>query len=219
MSRRLRIAIASLVLLMVAMLATGCSDPWQRPHASPSAVGEPGAGFLPEGTPGPESTVTPSPGSWSDVRPSAGYRVVLVSGGDDDQTRVLTAGVQEWAKDERVDLRTVKATGDPIDDISRAIDLGPDLIVSAGNGVIDALALITASHLDQDFLIIGAEVAEPTHNVTAVCWEGASFRGEGLPMASAYDPDSFTPERVGRAMRAGTTAVLTGTTGIIVWID
>jgi len=200
-------------------MVTGCGDPWQQPHASPSAVGEPGTGFVPEDTPAPEPTITPSPGSWSEVHPSSDYRVVLVWSGDDDATRVLTAGVQDWAEDEHVDLRTVEASDDPIDDISRAIDLGPDLIVSAGNGVIDALALITASHLDQNFLIVGAEVAEPTHNVTAVGWQGASFRGEGLPMASPYDPESFTPERADRAIRAGTTAVLTGTTGIIVWID
>lgn len=219
MSARLRIVITALLLATLALMTTGCTDPWQRPHAQPSAVGEPGAGFLPDHPPYPESTITPSPGSWTGVHPSPGYRVVLLWQGDDDPTRVLVAGVRDWAGQERVDLRTVGAADDPIDELAQALALHPDLILSAGNGLIDALALVSASHLDQNFLIIGAEVAEPTHNVTAVGWQGASFRGEGLPMATPYDPSSFTPERADRAVRAGVSAVLTGSTGIVVWID
>ena len=75
---------------------------------------------------------------------------------------------------------------------------------------------MTASHLDQQFLVIGAELAEPTANVTAADWTGASFRGEGLGMPSAYDPATFTPERAGRAVRAGVAAVLNGLTGIVI---
>jgi hypothetical protein len=73
--------------------------------------------------------------------------------------------------------------------------------------------------LDQQFLIVGAELAEPTGNVTAADWTGASFRGEGLGVPSTYDPASFTPERAGRAIRAGVAAVLNHLTGIVVWIS
>ena len=52
---------------------------------------------------------------------------------------------------------------------------------------------MTANHLDQQFLVLGAELAEPTENVTAADWAGASFRGEGLGMPSSYDPATFTP--------------------------
>jgi hypothetical protein len=97
--------------------------------------------------------------------------------------------------------------------------MGPDLIVSAGNDLVDPLALVTASHLAQQFLVVGAELAEPTQNVTAVDWSGASFRGEGLGMSSTYDPDSFTAERCAAAIRAGVAAVLTELTGIVVWLD
>ena len=95
----------------------------------------------------------------------------------------------------------------------------PDLVVSAGNDLVDPLAVVTANHLDQQFLVVGAEVAEPTHNVTAVDWTGASFRGEGLGTSSTYDPDSFTPERCAAAIRAGVAAVLNDLTGIVLWID
>jgi hypothetical protein len=60
--------------------------------------------------------------------------------------------------------------------ILTAIEMGPDLIVSAGNDLVDPLALVTASHLTQQFLVVGAELAEPTGNVTAVDWTGASGR-------------------------------------------
>ena len=45
---------------------------------------------------------------------------------------------------------------------SRAMDLNPDLVISAGNELVDPLALVTANHLDQQFLVVGAELAEPT---------------------------------------------------------
>ena len=95
----------------------------------------------------------------------------------------------------------------------------PDLVISAGNNLVDPLALVTASHLDQQFLVIGAEVAEPTRNVTAADWTGASFRGEGLGLPSAYDPATFTPERATRAIRAGVAAVLHGLTGIVIRLE
>ena len=66
---------------------------------------------------------------------------------------------------------------------------------------------------------MGAELAEPTGNVTAVDWTGASFRGEGLGASSAYDPASFTAERCAAAIRAGVAAVLNDLTGIVIWLD
>jgi hypothetical protein len=81
------------------------------------------------------------------------------------------------------------------------------------------LALVTPNHLDQQFLVVGAELAEPTANVTATDWTGASFRGEGLGMSSEYDAATFTPERAARAVRAGVAAVLHHLTGIVIWLD
>ncbi|MFG2539715.1 hypothetical protein ACGFU4_31210 [Streptomyces sp. NPDC048511] len=211
-------------LVVTAALLTGCAsgDDWSTPRTGLSAVGELGAGFLgPEKSPAPESTVTPGPGSWSEVRPSPGTRVVLLTAGGDRPTKALVKAVNAWATEEDVDLRTVTASGaaDLLPAVTRALDLRPDLVVSAGNDLIDPLAAVTPSHLSQEFLIVGAELAEPTGNVTAVDWPGASFRGEGLGMSSTYDPASFTDARCAAAVRAGAAAVLTGNTGIVVWLN
>ncbi|MER7003370.1 hypothetical protein ABT297_10025 [Dactylosporangium sp. NPDC000555] len=215
---------AAAVLALAAALVTGCGsggDDWSRPRPAPAAVGTLGPGFIdPSVSPSPESTITPRPGSWDGVHPSKGYRVVLLTAGDDAPTRALMTAVRDWAAAERVDLRTVVADHDDlVAGIVRAIDLKPDLVVSAGNDLIDPLTVVTASHLSQQFLVVGAELAEPTHNVTAVDWSGASFRGEGLGMSSTYDAASFTAERCAAAIRAGAAAVLTGWTGIVVWLD
>ncbi|MGW3624621.1 hypothetical protein [Streptomyces sp. NPDC000880] len=211
------------VAVATAVLASGCSsgDDWSRPHAKPTAVGTLGPGFVnPTATPTPEATITPRPGSWNGLRPSKGYRVVLLTAGKDPQTRTLVSAVTKWAEEEHVSLKTVTAT-EPnqfIPRISEAMDLAPDLIISAGNDLVDPLAMVTPNHLDQQFLVVGAELGEPTGNVTAADWTGASFRGEGLGMSSEYDPATFTPERAGRAVRAGVAAVLNGLTGIVIWL-
>ncbi|MFJ4922312.1 hypothetical protein [Streptomyces sp. NPDC088725] len=211
-------------LAAAAVLVTGCGsgDDWSRPHPKPSAIGTIGPEFIdPATTPAPESTFTPKPGSWSEVRPSKGYRVVLVTAGNDRPTKALVKAVKEWADAEKVDLRTVvpDSPSDYIPGISRALDMKPDLIVSAGNDLIDPLATVTAHHLSQPFLVVGAELAEPTENVTAVDWSGASFRGEGLGMSSTYDASSFTAERCAAAIRAGVAAVLNDRQGLVVWLD
>jgi hypothetical protein len=206
--------------VVTAVLLTGCSgDSWSEPHPAPTPVGALGAGFEPSISPSPEATIVPDPGTWNDVHPSSGYRVVLITAGEDKPTRTLTAAVKRWADDDDVELRTVAVGANPLDTIVKAMKLKPDLIVSAGNDLVDPLATVTANHLDQQFLVLGAEVAEPTENVTAVDWTGASFRGEGLGASSTYDPDSFTAERCGAAVRAGVAAVLHDLTGIVLWID
>ncbi|BCY13965.1 hypothetical protein [Actinoplanes sp. L3-i22] len=211
------------VLAAAAMLITGCGsgDDWSEPHAAPTPIGSLAPGFLaPSASPAPESTITPAPGSWSGVHPPAGYRVVLLTVGDDAPTKALVTAVKSWAEAEKADLRTINASAhDPVPGISAAVGLNPDLIVSAGDSLVDPLALVTASHLDQQFLVVGAELAEPTANVTATDWAGASFRGEGLGSATSYDPASFTAERCDNAIRAGVAAVLHNVTGVIVWLS
>jgi len=208
---------------VTAVLVCACgSDDWSEPHAKPIPVGTLGPGFVdPAKPPAPEATVTPRPGSWDGVHPSKGYRVVLLTAGDDAPTKTLAHAVTEWAEQEDVSLKTVTAAAAHqfIPSITKAMDLKPDLIICAGNALVDPLALVTANHLDQQFLVIGAELAEPTVNVTAADWTGASFRGEGLGLPSKYDPATFTHERATRAIRAGVAAILTGWTGIVLRLD
>jgi hypothetical protein len=209
-------------LAAIAVLVSGCdsADDWSRPHPEPAPIGALGPGFVPTPTPSPEATISPSPGSWDSVHPPKGYRVVLLTTGDDAQTKTLVTAVQDWAKDEEVSLKTVTATAPAqyIDRITEAMGLAPDLIISAGNHLIDPLAMVTPNHLDQQFLVVGAELAEPTGNVTAADWTGAAFRGEGLGMSSDFDAASFTPARATAAVRAGVASVLTGHTGIVLWL-
>jgi hypothetical protein len=212
------------VALATTVPVSGCgsSDDWSAPHAKPTAVGTLGPGFIdPEAPPAPEATVTPRPGSWDGVHPSKGYRVVLLTAGEDAPTTTLAGAVTRWAEQEHVSLKTVTAAdaGQSVSRIGRAIDLAPDLVICAGNDLIDPLALVTPNHLRQQFLVIGAELAEPTENVTATDWTGAAFRGEGLGMPSAYDPATFTRERAARAVRAGVAAVLNDLTGIVIRLD
>lgn len=209
------------VSLLAASSLTGCAstDDWTQPHATPTPVGALRDGFLPASPPSPEATIAPEAGSWADVHPSSNYRVVLLTAGSDEPTLTLVGAVEQWAVEEKVDLRTVHADDDHIGGIVQAMEQNPDLVISAGNDLVDALATVTASHLEQDFLVVGAEVAEPTRNVTAVDWTGASFRGEGLGASSTWNPASFTPERSDSAVRAGVASVLHGLTGIVIWID
>lgn len=209
----------------LAASAAGCGsggDDWSDPRPAPSAIGTLQPGFVdPSAPPSPEATITPRPGSWDDVHPSAGYRVALLRAGNDAPTETLAAAVRDWADAEEASLRTITLSDgdDPAAGAERAMAMKPDLIICIGHDLIDPLVTVTAHYLDQQFLVIGAELAEPTGNVTAADWAGASFRGEGLGMSSGYDPASFTPERAGRAVRAGVAAVLTGWRGIVVWID
>ncbi len=208
--------------LIVALLLAGCGsdDSWGAPRVEPVPSGTLGVGFFdPDAPPPPEGTINPVEGSWDGVDPPAGYRVVLLTAGDDEPTAVLSAAVEAWAGAEGVRLRVVHVDGpdDHVAGIVRAMELGPDLIVSASASMTPALDLVTANHLDQQFLVVGAQLSEPTVNVTAVIWAGASAHDGAAPAPrTALDPGAFTPDRAGRAIRAGVASVLSDLTGIVV---
>ncbi|QQD76415.1 hypothetical protein I8920_01160 [Curtobacterium sp. YC1] len=192
------------------------------PHVSAGALG---AGFSdPDQPPAPEATIRPEPGSWSGVHAPADYDVVLLSdagdAADDAPTRTLVAAVESWADDEGVTVESVTAASpdDRIAAVTRAVDAAPDLVISVGNHMVDPLAAVSPTALHQQFLVVGAEIAEPTSNVTAADWTGGGFRGEGLGPSSHYDPATFTRERADRALRAGLAAVLHDLRGIVVWV-
>ncbi len=222
MTRHVHRLMSAGVAATLLALTAGCAADWTDQRPVPAAIGTVGRDFVdPAAPPSPEATVTPSPGSWDDIRPAKGYRVLLLTSDDDAPTRSIADAVQEWAEEHDVDLRS--ATADEPESLVPALEdavaSGADLVVTAGQDLIDPLALISAGHLDQEFLVLGAELPEPTHNVTAVAWDGASFRGVGLGASSAHDPDSFTADRAADAVRAGTAAVLADWTGIVVWLE
>lgn len=188
-----------------------------------AGTGRLGPGFVtPTAPPAPGGTMTPTPGSWSGVRIPAGYTAVLLATDDSAPARHLSQAVRTWATAHRVRLHEV-AAHDPsayVTAIQHAIDLQPDLVISAGDPLADPLALVTASWLEQRFLLLGAELAEPTYNVTAAVWRGTTARGGGNGTGNAwrYDPSTFTVERATRALDAGVAAVLRGYTGYVVQV-
>jgi hypothetical protein len=175
--------------------------------------------------------VEPDPETWTDIRPPAGYRVLVLAEGRDESTprdpqvKTLVDAAQRWAREEdRVDLE-VRYLGDPhtyIDEIDRAAMSGKaDIIVTAGNGLVDPVAVVSANYAGEDpqqFLVLGAEVAEPTTNIAATDWQGSSYLGEGVPETDYYDPAAVTAPRAYAALRAGAAAVLSGYTSLIVRI-
>jgi hypothetical protein len=146
---------------------------------------------------------------------------VLLTAGDDPPTTTLVRAVHQWARAEQVRFDTVAVTPPKaVDGIVEAMNLEPDLVICAGSALVDALALVTASHLEQQFLVVGAQLPEPTVNVTAAIWRGASSRGREVPdTAASLDPAAFTPERADAAIRAGVASVLSDLTGIVIWLD
>lgn len=220
--RTQRIAAAVSVASALALLLSGCgsADDWSSPRSELRPIGTLAPGFT-DAPPAPGATIAPRPGSWDAVHPPHGYRIVLLTSGDDPATATLSTAVTEWAAAENVGLKTVTVTEPDraIDGIVEAMELGPDLIVSAGAGLVDPLAVVTASHLDRQFLIVGAQLPEPTGNVTAAVWPGASSRGSEVANSStASDPDAVTPDRADAAVRAGVASVVSGITGIVVWL-
>ncbi len=213
---RRSIHLAAVVAAMtIAVITSRC--------ASSEDIGSLAPGFIDAAAPpAPESTIRPKPGSWDAVRPPRGYRVVLLTAGADRATSTLVSAVKAWAEAGHVRLETVAAK-DPrrfVDAIVEAMDRRPDLIICAGHTLVDALALVTASHLDQQFLVVGAQLPEPTVNVTAAIWRGASSRGREIADTTAsFDADAFTPRQAGAAVRAGVASVLHDITGIVIWLD
>ncbi|MGX7677276.1 hypothetical protein ACSMXN_00095 [Jatrophihabitans sp. DSM 45814] len=212
--------------LAVLFLVAGChseKDVSAEPAPSDWRSGKVGQGFWdPKTPPKPEGTIAPSPGSWDDVGPKPSYQVTLLVDGvpapSAPQTAVLAKAVEDWAASVQAKLTVITPTtaDSYTKDIQQAIAGKPNVVISVGDGLVDPLAFLTATNLETEFLVIGAEIAEPTQNVTAADWVGASFRGEGLGLPETYNPKSFTPDRAARAVRAGVAAVLSNLTGIVV---
>ena len=217
--RPVLVAFAASAALALALGGCAASDDWSAPRADVDPVGALGPGFTdPAAPPSPEATVAPEPGSWDAVHPPAGYRVVLLTAEYDPATARLAAGVSEWAAAERVSLKRVEvaAPDGAVGGITEAMDLEPDLIVATGPALVDALALVTASHLDRQVLVVGAQVPEPTGNVTAAIWPGAASRGsEVADTADTHDATAYSSERADAAVRLGVASVLHDVTGVV----
>ena len=98
-----------------------------------------------------------------------------------------------------------------------------DLIITAGNSSVEPVAVVSANHAGYDpqqFLVLGAEVAEPTTNIAATDWEGSGLHRRRPRPVALLRPGRLaaTAPRAYAALRAGTAAVLSGYTSVIVRI-
>lgn len=220
-----RALIAGLALSVVLSVAlSGCAagptgvsvDPGD-PAAVRAALGD---DFLGGNTsPSPEAVVTPAPGSWDGIEPRSGYRVAVLTVAGDPDRGVLTSALSAWAAEHGVQLSELVAQDDAAIEELAVGAVGTDLIIGAGSGVVDELSRMTPQHLDQNFLIVAAELPEPTANVTSVVWDGASFRGSGISAEGDLVVGAVTSERVASAVSAGVASVLAEHTGIVLYLD
>ena len=133
------------------------------------------------------------------------------------------AAARAFAADSGAALSAFVAPTPDVDGVAsaleRAIADDPDLVVGLGAGVVDLFSFETAQRLDRQFLLVGAQLAEPTDNVTAVIWDGATSRGSAASPDGEID-DARVPESVGEAaLAAGVASIRDGVTGVVLHLQ
>lgn len=208
----------------VAEPSTHAPDPRSTTRAAESgSADQPGAGirdFLGNAIPNPEATITPAQNSWDAAPVPAGLMATVISADHDSGTLVLLDAVRAWGAEHQARVTVLDASSAEAMTaaFTDALVESPDIVIGVGSGVVDVFALETAQFLDQQFLVLGAQLAEPTENVTAVIWPGASFRGTGISEADAdADADAaVTAERARDAVAAGVAAMIWDLGGIVI---
>jgi hypothetical protein len=198
-------------LLVAALAVGGC------------AAGEPGgtgssAGPVPvvTGDPGAADRAEPAPGATIAAPVVSAAEVptgltVAVAGVDAD----AVAAVREVLTGLGAQVGTVDlATEDPDGALVTAAEATPDLLVTVGTGALDAVDRLSASRLDLRVLVIGAQLPEPTANVTAVVWPGADGRWSDEGADALIDP-----ARIAAALPAGIVTALAEQGALVLALD
>lgn len=163
--------------------------------------------------PAPGRTIEASPPAMEDL---GEYRIAVVVPDDSDESQTLLAATREFAAGsgaELVEFRAAAAGDDPVGDaFEAAAGAEADVVVGLGEGVIDVFDFETAKLLDQEFLIVGGQLAEPTKNVTAVIWPGATSR-------EPVDEESVTVPRGRDALGTGVDSIRSGVTGTVLRLE
>lgn len=172
----------------------------------------------------PGDGASPVPGRTVEATPLAGVdelqgvRIATVVPNGDEATRALQDAVLGFAREHGLTVDEFVATDDAASldaAFAEAVATQPHVVVGLGAGAVDVFAYTSSQFLDQDFLLIGAQVAEPTSNVTAVVWEGATSRGSGAPADGDLDDAAITAARATDATNVGLSTVMSGVTGIV----
>lgn len=205
----------------LALTLTACfaSVPGRSPSTSTSSaapvVSTPSTATAPS-LPAPGRTVEATvPNGAVDLR---GARIAVVFPDDSETSRVLGEALRGFVTANGLVLDEFVADGDAtsIDAaFARALATAPDVVAGVGASAVDVFAYNSPQWLDQDFLLLGAQVAEPTANVTAVIWDGATSRGSGAPADGELDDTAVTVERATAAVAVGLSTVLSGESGVV----
>lgn len=178
--------------------------------------------------PGPTDAgyeIVPEPGRTIETTPPAslsgldGYRIAAIVPDTSAAAVALLSAARTVASANGADLREFPVDEEGEDPVGVALDgalaTRPDLIVGLGEGVVDVLSFESAQRLDQQFLIVGAQLAEPTDNVTAVVWDGATSRGSAAGPDGELSDASITEDRGEDAFEAGLASIQDGMTGAV----
>ena len=205
---------------MLAMTLTACAAP-----ESGFSTAERTASPVPSGsTTESAGTSRPAPGRTveavvpADAGDLRGVRIAVVVPDEGATSRALQEGLRGVAEVNGLVVEEFVATGDAasVDEaFAQALAAEPHIVVGLGAGAVDVFAYNSSQWLDQDFLLLGAQVAEPTSNVAAVIWEGATSRGSGAPADGDLDHTAVTPSRAAEAVSAGLATVMSGESGVV----
>lgn len=198
--RLVRCSVFALTLSVVA-----CSPATPQPNATETAVDQ---------VLGQSVVVTAPP----DPPDLTGWNVTLVTPADDPGAARLAAGVRRAVHE--AGGRVAEVWAQPGENgvreaVEQAMSASPEVIVGVGDKTVDDLALISAGTLQQQFLVVGAQFAEPTENATSVVWPGATSRGSFEPPDDTLKPEVLTEDNGYLATQAGFSSILEDTTGVV----
>jgi ABC-type phosphate transport system substrate-binding protein len=165
--------------------------------------------------PSPGATLPPVTAPPASADRLASFTVRIVAA-DDALSASGTAAAIAFAEQNGADVEaSVSAAGD--DDafaahLEEAVAAAPSVILTVGPNAVDLVDSASANNLGQLFLLVGAQLPEPTANVTAAVWPGADSRGT-VSMAET-SPEAFSAH-VDAGLEAGFAAILADETGYV----
>ncbi|MGO3886906.1 MAG: hypothetical protein ACTJHU_11485 [Mycetocola sp.] len=214
------------LLIGCAGTGTGTGNPSDAGHGAPEqAASTPGAmapsdaDFASEQLPAPGATRPAEDCAGGDAATAelSGATVALLLPEEptaDEQA--IADGIRSVLADARVQTMSQPGQGAPADEvIIAAAEERPAVIVVVGEHQLDAIDRVAASRLEQRFLILGAQLPEPTENVTAVIWPGGDGRGMAAASEPAPDTTALDPAAADSAVQTGLCAAVGDGSGFV----
>ncbi len=212
-------------VVVAALLLTGCGGGADvGTPAAPSTPPSPaaGPGTLPGTAPVPGATLAPDPAATDAAVPEGLTLAVALPADPDPADVALVDAVDRWAGGRGVAVTRHPVGADAhLADVADAVaPLGDrGVVVVAGPALVDLLDSVSSQRLGTPFLVLGAQLPEPTANVTATVWAGATSRGSRAPADNAPTDAGVAATPADAAVAAGMAQVLSGVTGVVVHLD